>query len=42
MRGDVEKELRKCYRYSLAFVVLDREELVATWEGDLVPWLPSD
>lgn len=42
MRGDVEKELRKCYRYSLAFVVLDREELVTSWEGDLAPWLPSE
>ena len=42
MRGDLERELRRCYRYSLAFVVLDREELVATWEGDLAPWLPSE
>jgi len=42
MRGDLERELRKCYRYSIAFVVLDREELVATWEGDLEPWSPSD
>lgn len=42
MRGDLERELRKCYRYSLAFVVLDREELVASWEGDLVPWSPGD
>ena len=41
MRGDALTETRFCYRYSLAFVVLDREEEVATWEGDLVPWSPS-
>ena len=38
--GDLLTETRFCYRYSLAFVVLDREETVAEWEGDLVPWSP--
>ena len=41
LRGDLLlTETRFCYRYSLAFVVLDREEIVAEWEGDLVPWSP--
>lgn len=41
LSGDLLTETRFCYRYSLAFVVLDREETVAEWEGDLVPWSPA-